>query len=588
MPAAGTRGMVATAAGEASRVGAELLRAGGNAVDAAVGAAFVLAVVEPWSSGIGGGGFALVRFDDGVAFLDFREVAPAAATETMFLRDGRPDPLLSRDGPLAVAVPGAVAGYLALHERYGRLPRARVLEPAIRLAREGFPVNERYRRLASWRREVLAADPEAARIFLVDGEVPPLGHRVVQPDLADTLRAIAEEGAGAFYTGPIGKRLAADVAERGGILTAEDLAGYRPRWREPLEGRFRGHRVITAPLPSSGGVILLSLLAAREAIAPGTPRHHPAALHVELEAAKRAYADRALLGDPDFLKADPTSALLAPGRWADLVAGFGEARAASAERVRPGEGTQLAAAPPAAPPGGDDTSHLSVVDAAGNAVSLTTTVNYAWGAGIVAGGTGVLLNDEMDDFSIAPGVPNVYGVPGSRANAVAPGKVPLSSMAPTLVLDGAGRLRLVVGSPGGSRIPAIVAAAIVNHLDHGADVWTALALGRVHHQHRPDVTFVEPFALEPATATALRIRGHVLRETEPWGNATAVAIDPDTGVRTGAADPRGAGAAVAEDASGKGSPLRGAEGGATPAPSPGREARAGKPEAGAAVARGRR
>jgi gamma-glutamyltranspeptidase/glutathione hydrolase len=263
-PAAGTRGMVATASPAASAAGVELLRAGGNAVDAAVGAAFVLAVVEPWSSGIGGGGFALARFGDEATFLDFREVAPAAATETMFLRDGQADPALSRDGPLAVAVPGAVAGYLALHERLGKLPRARVLAPAIRLAAEGFPVGERYRELAATRHGVLAADPEAARLFLVGGQVPPLGHRVVQRDLAATLRAIATGGPDPFYRGPIAARLAADLAGRGGILTAADLAAYRPRWRTPLLGAFRDYRVITAPLPSSGGVILLSLLGARE------------------------------------------------------------------------------------------------------------------------------------------------------------------------------------------------------------------------------------------------------------------------------------------------------------------------------------
>lgn len=552
LPAVGREGMVATAHPAATEAGVAMLRQGGNAVDAAVAAAFALAVVEPYSSGIGGGGFALVRFGEELAFLDFRETAPARAHRDMFLRDGAPVPELSRDGPLAVAVPGAVAGYLALHERWGGLDRETVLAPAIRLAEEGFPVSDRYRHYAAWRLEALRRDPEASRIFLVPGEegpeAPPLGHRIVQPELAATLRAIAARGAAGFYRGEVARRLAADMEARGGLVDVADLAGYRVVWRDPLVGSYRGHAIATAPPPSAGGQVVLTALQVLETLPDGLPWHDSETIHLYVEALKRAFADRALFGDPAFVDV-PVRALVSPERARRIAASIGT-RATPAARVPPAQGTDLAAAPrPAMAEGGMDTTHLSVVDAAGNAVSMTTTVNYSFGAAIVAKGTGVLWNDEMDDFSIAPGVPNVYGVVGSEANAVAPGKRPVSSMAPTIVFAGPDTrapVRLVVGAPGGPTIPTTVIQAIANHLAWGMSIDRAIGTGRLHHQHLPDVIWVEPFALDAATIRLLRLRGHRLEQREPWGNATAIAVDPATGVRTGAADPRGIGTALAQ------------------------------------------
>jgi len=555
LPAAGTAGMVATAHTDATSAGVEMLRQGGNAVDAAVASAFALAVVEPASSGLGGGGFALVRFEEELLFLDFRETAPAAASRDMFLKAGEPDPARSRDGSLAAGVPGAVAGYLALQERFGKLDRAKVLAPAIRFAEEGVLVDERLRRVIGFRLEVLRKDPEASRIFLVPGapgepaQVPPLGHRLVQRDLAKTLRTLAKEGADAFYEGSIARLLTEDMKRRGGILTAKDLADYRVQEREPLIGSYLGNAVATAPPPSAGGQVVLTTLNVLETLPRHTPWNDPAALHLYIETLKRVYADRILFGDPAFVDV-PVEALISKERVPHLLEAIGF-RSTPAASIGPGVGTALARLPGEVGPvpEGTDTTHLSTIDGSGNAVSLTSTINFVFGAGIVARGTGILWNDEMDDFAIAPGVPNVYGVAGSEANAVAPGKIPLSSMAPTLVFDGpdvTSPVRLVVGSPGGPRIPTTVIQAIHNHLFHGADVERAITLGRVHHQHLPDITFYEPFSLDSATLGLLRLRGHQLREDGPWSNATLISVDPETGVRTGAADPRGAGSAMAQ------------------------------------------
>lgn len=549
-PVASTRGIAATAHPAATQAAVDALADGGSAADAATAAAFVLAVVEPFSSGLGGGGFALVRHAGAVTFLDFRETAPAAATRDMFLRDGVADPALSRDGPLAVAVPGAVAGYLALHERFGRLPRARVLAPALRLAKEGFAADERFRGAVSFRLALLRRDPEASRLFLTaEGEVPPPGARIVQRELATTLEAIAKGGAKGFYEGAVAARLADDLAARGGLVTRADLAAFRVRERAPLVGRFRDRTVVTAPLPSAGGAVVLTLLGYLQSLPPATPHREPARLHLYAEACRQAFADRALLGDPAFVP-DPTAALLAPARLAALAAAVPE-RARPSASIVPGAGTKLAAPAPPAAGGSDHTTHLSVVDAAGDAVALTSTVNWSFGAGIVAKGTGVVWNDELDDFAAASGASNAFGLVGAGANLPAAGKIPLSSMAPTMVFDGpdpTAPLRLVLGSPGGPRIPTTIVQAIVAHLDHGADVATALALPRLHHQHLPDQLSVEPFGLDPLTAAELRRRGHVLIEQSPWSNATAIAIDPVTGLRTAAADPRGVGTALAEPA----------------------------------------
>lgn len=554
-PVEGQRGMVASASPLASEAGVKMLRAGGNAVDAAVATAFALAVVEPSASGIGGGGFSLSKFGPKLEFLDFREVAPAKATRELFVRDGKPDPTLSRDGVLSVAVPGAVAGYLELLSRRGKLAREQVLAPAIELAEKGFAANGRYLSYIERRGATLAQDPEAASIFMVRGkagawEPPAFGAIVKQPELAQTLRAIAKGGAKAFYEGEIAQLLVADMQRRGGLITLQDLAAYKVRERKPLVGAYRGHAIVTAPPPSAGGHIVLSLLAAAESMPKETPRNDPAFLHRYLEMARHAYADRVLFGDPAFTP-DPTPQLTNPERLRALIASF---PARAAKSVAPGEGTALvkAAHTPAPPDGGPNTTHLSVVDAEGNAVAMTTTVNFWFGAGLVAKGTGVVWNDEMDDFSIGAGVANAWQLEGSEANQVAPGKIPLSSMSPTIALettDLASKVRLVIGAPGGARIPMQVAAALHAHLGYGLDVQAALTTPKLHHQWSPDVVSFERFALDPLTQEALRKLGYTLdEETDPrkWGNGTAVAVNPVSGLRTGATDPRGAGAAIAE------------------------------------------
>jgi gamma-glutamyltranspeptidase/glutathione hydrolase len=544
--AASPRGAVATAHPLASEVAARVLRAGGNAADAAVAAAFALSVVENHSSGLGGGGFALywdAKAEKAYA-LDFREVAPAAARADMFLHDGKPQPRRSLDGGLAVAVPGAVRGYAELARRFGTRPLAALVEPAAAHAEGGLRVGRGYAEAAARRRECLAADPAASREFLrraEDGRLAPLpvGARLVRRDLARTLRLIGRRGADAFYRGPLAARIAAAAQARGGVLTAEDLARYATRERAPVEGSYRGRRVVSFPPPSSGGAIVVALLQALEGEAPRAGGYRPERwLHAQIELEKRLYARRAaLFADPAFAPglAAEVKALLSPEAARGLRAQVGE-RATPAAEVPAGR-----AAVPEAP----HTTHVSVVDGEGNAVAMTTTVNYFFGACVVVPGTGILLNDEMDDFEVAPGVPNAYGLVGTGLNVPAPGKIPLSSMAPTFLLDAQGRLELVVGSPGGSTIPTTVAQVISHWVDDAMRLDEALAAPRLHHQHLPDVVMVEPNGLEAATARALEARGHVLQTVQrPIGNAMAVRIDWETGLREAASDPRFEGAAA--------------------------------------------
>jgi len=537
------RAALATAHPLASRAGAEALRAGGNAVDAAVAAALALSVVEPQSSGLGGGGFALVWLAKPrrLVVLDFREVAPAAATRDMFLVDGAAVPERSRDGGLAVAVPGAVKGYAELARRFGRLPLSRLAEPAARLADQGFQVGRHYEDASRERRACLAADEAAAREFLAragDGWRPlAAGERLRRPALARTLRQLGRDPE-AFYRGPLAARIAAAARARGGLLSAADLAAYRTVEREPLWGEYRGHRIAGMPPPSAGGAIVIGLLQALERDQPaagdGALRPVPF-LHAFLEVEKRLFAERAgLLADPAFLPGADAAArrLVDPAFDGALRAAVGEA-ATPADALEPG------GAPPDPGRGGSHTSHLSVVDGEGNAVALTTTVNGWFGACVVVPGTGVLLNDEMDDFESAPGVPNLFGLVGTGANAVAPGKRPLSSMAPTLVFDAEGRVVLAVGAPGGATIPSTVAQVILYRLGAGLPLGQAIGVPRVHHQWRPDVVQVEPSGLDAATADALRARGHALRFRERlFGNPQATAIDWATGLREAASEPR--------------------------------------------------
>ncbi|WP_043709029.1 gamma-glutamyltransferase [Corallococcus macrosporus] len=556
-------GAVATAYPQASAAALEMLEKGGNATDAAVAAAFVAAVVGPYHSGIGGGGFALVhdakRGDTKV--LDFREVAPKAATRDMYVKDGKVVPGLSTDGALSVAVPGAVAGYLELLKAHGKLKPAVVLAPAIAAAKRGMWVTPRYRTMAEGRLACLRRDAEASRVFLVKDaqgqwEAPPVGHLIRQPDLARTLTAISKQGAKAFYAGPVAKAIATSVQAGGGILTQEDLAAYKTRGATPLAGSYRGHRVLTMPPPSAGGVAVIQVLTALEQLRPqGLAFRDAEALHLYVEAVRRAYVDRAKhLGDPAFVDV-PLARLVSAGHVADLAGSIDPKKATpSASLLAPKEGVRgstLTDEPTTLTPEPEkkNTTHISVIDKDGNAVAMTTTVNYGFGSCMVAKGTGVLLNDEMDDFAAQPGVPNAYGLVTGEPNAIAPGKVPLSSMSPTLVFskEDPKRVMLAVGSPGGSTIPTTVIQVISNVVDHGMDVARAVNEGRVHHQYLPDEVWVDRWGLEPATLSALEAKGHKIRRVEQWGDAEAVYSDPKTGLRFSASDPRNEGAALGQD-----------------------------------------
>lgn len=516
----------------ASAAGQQMLEKGGTATDAAVAAAFVMAVVAPSSSGLGGGGFA-VSWDaakkEARAF-DFREVAPAKATREMFLRDGQAVPELSTDGALSVAVPGAVKGYLALHAQHGKLPLKVVLAPAIAATKKGLTVDKRYLSAATERLACLKKDAEATRIFLRDGAVPPFGTPIPQPDLGRTLEAIAKSGDKAFYEGPIAAAIADTVTRAGGVLTAADLKAYRTRDSKPLWGSYRGHRVATMPPPSAGGVVVLQVLGVMERASPlGLASRDVGVLHHYIEALRRSYVDRAKdLSDPERL----------------VSAAYLDAMKAS---IDPKKATKSAALMPRAEQ--KHTTHVSVVDKAGNAVGLTTTVNYLFGSCLVARGTGVVLNDEMDDFAAQPGTPNVYGLVTGETNAVAPGKVPQSSMAPTLVFqkDAPDEVLLVVGSPGGSTIPTTVIQVVSNVVDAKMDAARAVGFGRIHHQWLPDRVDVDAFGLEPETRKKLEALGHTLYDVEAWGDPQAVKVDPVTKRRSAGSDPRNQGVGAGVD-----------------------------------------
>ena len=561
-------GAVASAHPVASAAALQMLDKGGNAVDAAVAAAFTLAVVGPYHSGLGGGGFALVHEAKAgqTRVLDFREVAPKGATREMYLKDGKVVPGLSTDGALSVAVPGAVAGYLELLEKHGKLSRAVVLAPAIAAARDGFWVTPKYQGMASMRRDCLTLDPEAARTFLTKNaqgelEVPATGHLVRQPELARTLGAIARDGAKAFYSGRIAQAMVDTVKAGGGLLSLEDLKAYKTRTHAPVEGSYRGHRILSMPPPSAGGLAVVQVLGALEKLRPqGMDFHEAEALHLYAEAVRRVYVDRVkYLGDPAFVQI-PMERLTSVGYIADLAGSIDPKRAtSSASLLAPTEGASGSTLKkpdgawydPAKPPEPEkkNTTHISVIDREGNAVGLTTTVNYAFGSCLVAKGTGILLNDEMDDFAALPGVPNAYGLVTGEANAIAPGKVPLSSMSPTLVFskEDPKKVMLVVGSPGGSTIPTTVIQTITNVVDHGMDIVRAVGAGRLHHQYLPDELWVDQWGAEPATLAALEAKGHKLRRMPAWGDAEAVYSDPKTNLRYAASDPRNEGAALGQD-----------------------------------------
>jgi len=544
-PAVSPRGAVAAAHPLAAEAGASVMRRGGNAIDAAVAAAFALNVVEPKSSGIGGGGFALIYTvrDRRVHVLDFREVGPQASRPEMFVRDGQARQDLANAGPLSVAVPAAVKGYAELVKRFGKKPLAQLTSPAEQIALRGYQVSISFVEAAEHRLDCLAADPEAARIFLHRGEdgeyeAPQPGDKLIQPDLARTLHAIGEKGPDAFYRGRIARAMVDTVASRGGILSLEDLARVKVRERQPIESSYRGHRIVTMPLPSSGGFILAALLNVLEREEPRAGGYRPERfLHAMVEAEKRLYAQRQNLGDPDFNPGveERVRRMITKDFAGEIWRQIGE-QATPVTQLLPAE---------------HGTTHVSAVDEEGNAIALTTTVNDAFGSCVVPKGTGFLLNDEMDDFAVAPGVGNAYGLRGGAENAPGPGKVPLSSMAPTLVFGPEGALLLAIGSSGGGTIPTTLAQAIIHLIDDRMPVDRAIAQPRLHHNLFPDVVHVEPSGLDAATARALEQRGHKLQfagerfqERGPgffdslWGKACGVQIDADTGWRVGACDIR--------------------------------------------------
>jgi gamma-glutamyltranspeptidase/glutathione hydrolase len=545
-PAEGTGGMVVSSQADASRAGHAMLARGGNAVDAAVATAFALAVTQPFSAGVGGGAFVLIRLASGEAIaLDARETAPAAASRDMYVAPGVP-PRASLAGPLAVATPGFVAGMAMALDRYGTLPLAEVLAPAIELAQHGFEIGPYHAHIleAVRGRGLAERFPDTARI-----QLPPEGERIrpgwtlVQADLAQTLRLVAEQGPDVFQRGAIAAAIADHMKATGGLVSREDLAGYAPRLREPLRGSYRGREVLAFPPPSSGVTLVAALHILEGLELPRDGAGTAPAMHRIGEALKLAFADRAAyLGDPDFVEIPV--AVLTSKPYADALR----------ERINPPWWSRsprtwlrpesaLVVTGPGLPEEDAGTTHLSTSDAEGNAVALTMTINTPFGSGITVPGTGVVLNNEMDDFAVAPDTPNVYGLVDTRgANAIAAGKRPLSSMTPTVVLAD-GKPFLVTGSPGGPRIVSTTLLSIVNVIDFGMDIQQAVSEPRFHHQWVPDTFYVEEGVSAEAIA-GLSARGHVVEVGRPWSAAEAIAIDSATGVHRGGADPRRDGLAV--------------------------------------------
>jgi gamma-glutamyltranspeptidase/glutathione hydrolase len=535
-PVVARNGMVVAQEARAARIGREILERGGNAVDAAVATGFALAVTYPRAGNIGGGGFMVIHLAEGnrdIA-IDYRETAPAATTRDTYLdASGAADPRKSRDIGLAIGVPGTVAGFALAHEKYGsgRFTLAELIAPSVALARDGILVEDDISDSLPYARERLARWPSSAKIFMrPDGAMLTAGDRLVQADLAATLSSIAQHGPHAFYHGPVAEKIAAAVREAGGLMTATDLANYRAVERPPIRGRYRGYDIVSMPPPSSGGVLLVEMLNVLEGFS--LRAGDPASLHLMIETMRRAYADRArLLGDPDVVQA-PVRGLISKRYAATLRT------AIDRERAQPS--SEIGNANPAAFEG-DNTTHYSVVDRFGNAVSNTYTLNLSYGVGLVAEGTGVLLNNELDDFAAAPGAPNAYGLIGFDANAPGPNKRPLSSMTPTIVFKD-GRLFLVTGSPGGSRIITTVLQVLVNVIDHGMSIAEAVHAPRMHHQWMPDQLVVEA-TVPAATVQALEARGHRIRVSPPFTSANSILVTADGLV--GAADTRTRGALAA-------------------------------------------
>jgi len=524
----------------ASQAGLEVLREGGNAVDAAVATGFALAVVHPAAGNLGGGGFMLVRMKDGAThFVDYREKAPAKATATMYLDPGgNVIPDASVIGYKAIGVPGSVAGMVYAERKYGKLGLARVMVPAMRLASNGFALT--WSEAESMRDEGLSKFPESRRIFQRDGNYYRTGDIFRQPELAATLERIARNP-DEFYRGPMARQLTAFIQRGGGLMMAEDLAGYEVKERQPVRGAYRGYEIISAPPPSSGGVALVEALNVLEGYdLAKLGNRSAAAIHLIAEAFRRAFYDRAeFMGDPDFSPIPVPQ--LVDKKYGEAWRASLDPRHASAsqELKRPAEFAQLERFASVRPHNSTEpahTTHFSVVDAEGNAVAVTTTLNDSYGSRVTAAGLGFLLNDEMDDFSSKPGVPNMFGLIQGPANAIGPQKRPLSAMTPTIVTRD-GKLALVLGSPGGPRIITTVANILLGIVDFGLNVQEAVDAPRFHHQWMPDTIYTEK-GISPDTVRQLQAMGHKVTEEDYWSDGECIAIDGKTGERLGATDAR--------------------------------------------------
>lgn len=530
-PVKAQHGMVASVDAMATRVGVDILKQGGNAVDAAIAVGFALAVTHPQAGNLGGGGFMLLRTAAGrTTAIDFREMAPARASRDMFLdKQGNADSKLSLTSHLASGTPGTVAGFALAAQKYGTLPLSTLLAPAIKLARDGIIVNDALAEdLATYGKENLINHDNSRAIFYkADGQPYQKGDRLVQKNLAHSLQLIAQQGPDAFYKGKIADEIAAEMAQHGGLIGKADLAAYRAVERKPVSGSYRGYEVFSMPPPSSGGIHIVQILNILENFDLAKWGFGSAdAMQVMAEAEKYAYADRSeYLGDPDFVKV-PQQALTSKAYAKTLAQQIDVNKARPSADIKPGK---------LAPYESNQTTHFSVVDKDGNAVAVTYTLNTYFGSGVVAGNSGILMNNEMDDFSAKPGTPNVYGLVGGEANAIQPAKRPLSSMSPTIVAKD-GKTWLVTGSPGGSRIITTVLQMVVNSIDFGMNVAEATNAPRFHHQWLPDQLRVEK-GFSPDTLRLLEAKGQHVKVLPAMGSTQSIMIGPD-GMRYGASDPR--------------------------------------------------
>ena len=517
-PVTSTHAMVVSSQHLASEVGLQILQDGGNAVDAAVAVGYALAVTNPCCGNIGGGGFATLHLASGRdTFLNFREKAPLAATPNMYLdAKGEVVPDLSLKGYLAAGVPGSVLGLDTMLQKYGTMSRDKVMAPAIRLAEEGFVLTQGDADILAGSAKSFAAQPNVAAIFLNGGQGWKAGERFIQKDLAKTLALIARDGPDAFYKGPIADAVVAASAANGGILSKQDFGNYTVTETPPVHCNYRGYELISAPPPSSGGTAVCEILNILEGYPMADLGFHSAlGIHYMVEAMRHTFVDRNFqLGDPDFVK-NPLERLLSESYAAEIRGKIDAFKAADSKDVQPG----------VAPHEGTQTTHYSIVDSAGNAVSVTYTINALFGAKVIAGDTGFFLNDEMDDFTVKPGVANLFGLVQGTTNVIAPGKRPLSSMSPTIVTRD-GKTFMVLGSPGGSRIITIVVEVIQNVIDYGMNIQEAVDGPRIHHQWLPDQITVEPFALSADTKKVLTDMGYKIVEQAPWGAAEAILIGP--------------------------------------------------------------